>query len=69
MATYKQIQARVKIDNGFVPKTCWIADVLNQHGLTTRIATNRIDPHSRVHPCPPEKLPAIEVALRNLKVL
>ena len=27
MATYKQIQDWVKKQYGFVPKTCWIADV------------------------------------------
>jgi hypothetical protein len=63
--TYQQIQAHVKQENHFSPKTCWIADVLSKHGLTRRIAANRLDPASRKHPCPPEKRAAIESALRH----
>jgi len=64
MSTYRQIQDRVKATHGFTPKACWIADVKAAHGLTTRIAPNRHDPASRVHPCPDGKRPAIEDALR-----
>ncbi|TPM39362.1 hypothetical protein FJ951_27020 [Mesorhizobium sp. B2-2-3] len=69
MATYRDIQQRVKQQSGFVPKTCWIAHVLADNGLTKRQAVNRADPSSRVHPCPDEKRPAIEAALRGLGVL
>lgn len=64
MATYKQIQAWVKQYYGFVPATCWIADVKSQSGLPMRKAPNR---HSteRVKPCPPEKVESIQVALRH----
>jgi hypothetical protein len=54
-----------------VPKTCWIAQVLSDHGLTTRVAPNRRAPRLRVAPCPPEKRPAIEgalIALGRLRV-
>ena len=33
MATYKQIQTWVKQNHGFVPQTCWIADVKSKSGL------------------------------------
>ncbi len=65
VATYKQIQERVKAKDGFVPKTCWIAHVMADHGLTTRVATNRISPKSREHPCPADKRLAIEATLRH----
>lgn len=41
MATYKQIQNHVKQKYGFIPKTCRIADIKSQHGLTIRVAHNR----------------------------
>ena len=69
MATYRDIQRDVKAKSGFVPKTCWIAHVLSDHGLTRHAAPNRQDQTKRIHPCPPEKRPAIEASLRHLKVL
>ena len=41
MATYLQIQDWVKLNYGFTPKTCWIADVKHQAGLPMRKAPNR----------------------------
>jgi hypothetical protein len=41
MATYKQIQTWVKQNHGFVPQTCWIADVKSQSGLAMGKAPNR----------------------------
>jgi hypothetical protein len=69
MATYKEIQSTVKQTAGFVPKTCWIAHVLSDHGMTTRQARNRTDPSERQHPCPADKRSAIEAALRRLKMI
>jgi hypothetical protein len=69
MATYKEIQARVKQHGGFVPKTCWIADVKSQYGLTTRQAPNRFSPVSREQPCPPERRAAIERALSHFGMI
>lgn len=66
MATHKEIQAWVKQTYGFVPETCWIADVKNQCGLPMRKAPNRIG-ESRIKPCPPEKSGAIRSALKHLK--
>ena len=64
MATYTQLGKRVVATHGFMPKTCRIAHVMADHGLTRRVASNRLDPRKRKHPCPPDKRPAIENALR-----
>lgn len=69
MSIYREIQAEVKRTSGLVPKTCWIAHVLSDHGLTRRQAWNRVDPSARKHPCPSAKRPAIEQALRRLGVM
>ena len=63
MATYPEIQNRMRATHGFTPKTCWIAHVKAGHGLISSQAPNRIDPDRREHPCPPEKRAAIEAAL------
>ena len=59
MATYKTIQAEAKRQLGFVPKTCWIADIKAELGLMSRLAANRVDPNGRRHPCPPAKRPGL----------
>ncbi len=64
MATYKKIQTWVKKEYGFVPKTCWIADVKEKAGLPVRKAPNRQD-GERVYPCPAEKEEAIRAAFRH----
>jgi hypothetical protein len=59
MSTYAQMDAYVRQHSGFSVKPCWIAHVLSDYGLTTRIAWNRIDPSRRKIPCPPHKRAAI----------
>jgi hypothetical protein len=66
MATYRDIAREVKIRAGFVPKTCWMAQVMEMLGLKLRRAPNRIDLGERKYPCPPEKIPAIIAALYKL---
>lgn len=68
MATYKQIQAWVKQNYGFVPETCWIADVKSQSVLPMRKAPNRKGIR-RVRPCPPDKLSAIGAALKHFDMI
>ncbi len=68
MATYKQIQEWVKQNYGFVPATCWIADVKSQAGLPMRKAPNRKGAE-RVKPCPPEKVDSIQAALRHFGMI
>lgn len=68
MATYKQILDWVKLKYGFVPKTCWIADVKQKSGLQVRIASNRIS-HRRVYPCPKDKGGSIKAALKHFNMV
>lgn len=68
MATYKQIQTWVKQNYGFVPETCWIADIKSQSGLPMREAPNRKGA-KRVKPCPPEKAESIRAALRHFGMI
>jgi hypothetical protein len=69
MATYSQIQKLVRAKGGFTPKPCWIAHVMSDHGLTKRVAFNRIDPDARKHPRPPQKRQSITDALRELRMI
>ena len=64
MATYKQIQAWVKNNYGFVPKTCWIAHCKELNDLPLGRAPNR-QGLGRVVPCPSAKRAAIEAAFRH----
>lgn len=66
MTTYRDIQREVTSSAGFVPKTCWIAHVLELLGIELRTAANRINFGERKYPCPPEKRPAIIAALYKL---
>ncbi len=52
MATYKAIQNYIKDKYNCSVKTCWIADMKEQCGITTRTAPNRKSEKSRVYPCP-----------------
>ena len=67
MPTYEAIQREVRITFGFVPKTCWIAHVLELLGKKLRVAPNRIDPSVRKYPCPTEKQAALIEALCKLE--
>lgn len=69
MATYRQIIDWIRINEGFTPQTCWIADVKASHGLTSRTAPNRLDPAQKVKPCPAAKWAAIERALKHFGML
>jgi len=68
MATYKQIQEWVKQTYDFKPKTCWIADVKSQCGLLVGKAPNRKN-GERAQPCPPDKIPAIQSALKHFNMI
>ncbi|WP_263365557.1 RNA methyltransferase [Edaphobacter bradus] len=69
MATYSEIQDYVRSKDGFTVKTCWIAHIKAEHGLTTRLAPNRFDPSRRHHPCPPDKRSPIESAMRHFRMI
>ena len=60
MATYHEIQAYVEIKYGFVPHTCWIAEVKELcHIPHEREAVNRIrKEREKSNRCPKEKMAA-----------
>ncbi|HOM97617.1 MAG TPA: hypothetical protein PLY41_04885 [Acetomicrobium sp.] len=68
MANYKQIQKWVKENFGFVPKTCWIADVKEQCGIKMKKAWNR-EGMERIDPCPEDKREAIRMALLHFGMI
>jgi len=65
MATYPQIQEWVISKYGWEPRKCWIAHVKELCGLEVKPAPNRKGAE-RANPCPSQKRPAIEEALRQL---
>ena len=67
MATYKEIQEHVRRNQGFTPKTCWIADVKELSGVSTRPVHNR--GATRKYPCPPNKRAVIATALSHFGVI
>jgi len=69
MATYSELEAYSRKQSGCAIKTCWIADVKRRHGLITRSAPNRIDPSKPKYPCPADKRPVIEQALRHFGMI
>ena len=66
--TYAKIQEYVKRKYGFVPKSCWIADVKEKCGLTVRKAWSR-KTNVRKYPCPKDKFAAIKEALNHFGLL
>lgn len=69
MATYKEIQEYIKMRHGYVAKTCWIAHVKSELGISTRVAINRKDSDKRVYPCPADKHEDIVAALRHFNMI
>ena len=69
MATYRQIAGVAREIGGSAVKTCWIAHVMADYGLTTRVAPNRISLTERKYPCPEGKRAVILKAMRRLGML
>lgn len=69
MATYKEIQAYVRANYGYNPKTCWIAHVKELCGLPVRTAPNRWNANGRQLPCPVEKQGDIRQALEHFHMI
>ena len=65
MATYKEIQKYTKEKYNLSVKSCWIADIKNEYGLTTRQAPNRINESIRTNPCPSNKRGMVIDALEH----
>jgi len=69
MATYRTIQATTNRLYGFVPKTCWIAEVKANLDLTTRVARNRLSTSSRKYPCPSHRRSALLYVFAHLRMI
>ena len=67
MATYKEIQNRVRLTHGWVPQTCWIAHCKELEGLPLGRAHNRDG--ERQKPCPVDKRPPILEAFRHFGMI
>ncbi len=68
MATYKDIQDRVRKTHGWVPKTCWIAHCKELKRLPVGQAHNRQDSRRKV-PCPVGKRAAIFEAFHYFRMI
>lgn len=69
MTTYAKISSHVKAAHHFTPKTCWIAHVKFDHGLTRGVSPNSLSLNARKHPCPPNRRTAIEGALAHFGLI
>ena len=69
MATYKEIQAYVKLNYGFQPKTCWIAHMKEICCLEVRVSHNRHSLEKREKPCPADKQDAIKEAFKHFGMI
>ena len=67
MPTYKQIIECVQLRIGRTVKTCWIAEVKREMGLTTRVAWNR-GMGAGSSPCPSQYKDAIRNCLLDSMV-
>lgn len=69
MATYKQIQFFLK--EKYLPtfKSCWIAHVKCDFGLTRGKSPNRKDPDTRMHSCSDKYRDHIIDALRHFGMI
>jgi hypothetical protein len=68
-ARYKDIRGWVRTRYGYSVKTCWIADVMEQNGLSVRRAPNRFEVKHRANPCPVQKREPITEALRHYALI
>ncbi len=68
MATYKEIAKEFKHRYGKTVKTCWIAHVKDENGLTRGPAQNRIG-KERINQCPKEYWDKIEGILHDFGMM
>ncbi len=68
LATYSEIQDWVKQNDGWKPKTCWIAHCKELKGLPVKKAANRKG-NKLLVPCPENKRIAIEAAFRHFGMI
>lgn len=66
MAGYKRKRGYVRDKYGVDAETCHVADVKAALGLTRGQAHNRLDPTSKVKPCPERRWPMVEEAVGHV---
>ena len=69
MPTYKEIQSATKLRYGFTPKSCWIAHLKSERGLTRSVAPNRESLETRKHPCPDRRRSELTTVMIDLGAL
>lgn len=69
MATYKEIQDYVRINFGYITKSCWIAHCKEIYGLDPKVSLNRHNIGERKHPCPEAKQRDIEQAFQFYQLI
>ena len=71
MISYDDIKDYVYEKYGFIPKSCWIADVKEECGLPVKVYPQRkaTETNSRSHPCPDKRREPIKDALRHFKMI
>ena len=65
--SYKQAQELFKKRHGKTAKTCWIADIKNEHGKTSGPSPNRQGDYK--YPCPEADRPNLTKVLKDLKMI
>jgi len=68
MGLYERVQRDVKRNEGYVPKTCWIAHMKQKCGLPVRKAWNRAG-KGRMVPCPSDKEKSIRDSFKRLGLI
>jgi hypothetical protein len=66
MSIYVNIMREVFKTSGYIPQSSWIAQVLAERGMTSRLARNRRHPQRLSNPCPMGRRQAIERAVEKL---
>lgn len=69
MASYDEIKDYCYENYGFIPKSCWIADMKQKCGIPVRISPQRKTPDSPAYPCPQNRQKAIIEAFQHFKML
>ena len=64
---YKKIQQWIRLNYGWIPKSCWIAHCKELTGIQVRSAWNR-QGDERKYPCPSEKRESIFAAFKHFGI-
>ena len=69
-ATYEQIKAYVLKHTGLKVSSLYVAQIKQKHGIMERECYNKPkSENTKVPQCPPEKVAAIEAALKHFRMI